>query len=74
MSTSAINNTYTLSHYSSAGNYIDKKTYPVPETGQAPIYAVFVGLSSVPHVALSCFDSGTVEIIPVDLLDFEDEP
>ena len=70
VSTSASNNTYTLSQYSSAGNHIRNRMYNVPETGRAPKYAIFVGLSSVPYVALSCMDSDTVELIPVDLSDF----
>jgi hypothetical protein len=67
----ALDGHFTLSHFSSTGAHLKSVTYDVPSTCTGPRYAVFVGTDPVVYVALSCHDSGTVEIIPINLLDLE---
>jgi len=70
VSTSATGNTYTLSQLNGSSMHIKSQTYPMPPMGRGPKHGVFIGSNLILYVALSCHDSGTVEIIKVDLDDF----
>ncbi len=62
---------YTLSHFSISGSHLKSVAYDAPASCSGPRHAVFAGRDPNLYVILSCHDSGTVEIIPVDLADFE---
>ncbi|MFH1842601.1 MAG: hypothetical protein ABIF77_05295 [bacterium] len=70
VSTSATDNTYTLSQLNTSSMHIKSKTFTMPASGQGPKHGIFVGDNNILYVALSCHDSGTVEIIRVDMTDW----
>jgi hypothetical protein len=67
----ALDGHFTLSHFSITGTHLKNVTYDVPSTCTGPRYAVFIWMEPFVHVALSCHDSGTVELFKVDLDDFK---
>jgi hypothetical protein len=62
---------FTISHFSITGDHLKSVTYDVPSTCTGPRYAVFIGRDPLIYVALSCHDSGTVELIVVNVDDLQ---
>lgn len=71
VSTSATDQTYTLSHFTASGEHRKSVTHMSPTTCSGPKHAVFADHAGQLYVALSGHDSEAAAIIAVDVSEFQ---